>query len=283
MTIPLGDRLLDLCSGAHELVLAAPYIKAPALERVLLCLDAGALLVVITRWTPHDLACGVSDIRCRSMVTEFGGSFRLHPNLHAKYYRIDKDVLVGSANVTSTAMGWARRSNTEILCTPGPDFDAANFETFMVAQSRELSKLEFSCWRQVAHISMTDSSGSPTVEVAELDDWFPKTRDFANLGRAYDRRLESIASRDEQQRALSDLQALCLPSGLSTTEFRGWVTACILGAPFTQMAIEIREASPAAAAQQVAQEWGLSVTEARRALEAMHSWFVSLDIGDLVF
>ncbi len=110
-----GAALSRLCSGAQYLVIAAPYIKADALATVLADASPVASLICITRWNPYDIAVGASDTECRTIVTERGGSFRLHPSLHAKYYRIDDTVLIGSANLTSSAMGWSPQSNLEIL------------------------------------------------------------------------------------------------------------------------------------------------------------------------
>ena len=90
-----GSVLSRLCSGAQRLVIAAPYIKADALTRVLSDIGPAASIICVTTWNPHDLAVGASDTACRTIVTERGGSFRLHPSLHAKYYRIDDTVLIG--------------------------------------------------------------------------------------------------------------------------------------------------------------------------------------------
>ena len=113
-----GEMLLNVSRDACLLVVAAPYIKANALNTVLMDISQDASLICVTRWNPHDLALGVSDPECRTIVKEFGGSFWLHPSLHAKYFRIDDVVLIGSANLTSSAMGWRPQPNLEILCSP---------------------------------------------------------------------------------------------------------------------------------------------------------------------
>ena len=120
-----GDVLLGLCSGSERLVIVAPYIKVDTLKIMLADVSQLASLTCVTRWKPHDLAVGASDAECRTIVKDFGGSFRLHPSLHAKYYRIDDVVLIGSANLTFSAMGWTPQPNLEILCQPGEDFDAS--------------------------------------------------------------------------------------------------------------------------------------------------------------
>ena len=138
-----GEVLSRLCAGAQLLVVAAPYIKADALVRILADVSPTATLICVTRWNPHDLAVGASDTECRTIVTERGGSFRLHPSLHAKFYRFDDVVLIGSANVTSSAMGWSAQPNLEILCRAGDDFDAGAFQQELIEGSREISDEEF--------------------------------------------------------------------------------------------------------------------------------------------
>ena len=100
MSIGSGDLLSQFCSDAQDIILAAPYIKADALTRMLTDVSPAASLICITRWNFHDLAVGASDIECRTIITERGGSFRLHPSLHAKYYRVDDLVLYFINSVT---------------------------------------------------------------------------------------------------------------------------------------------------------------------------------------
>ena len=67
-----------------------------------------------TRWTPLDIQVGASDIACRTLIKNRGGSFRLHNQLHAKYYRVDDYVLIGSANLTQSGLGFSNSPNLEI-------------------------------------------------------------------------------------------------------------------------------------------------------------------------
>ena len=148
-----GDELLRCCAGAQHLFIAAPYIKANALTKVLDAIGEISSLTCVTRWNPHDLAVGASDTKCRTIVKEHGGAFKLHPSLHAKYYRIDDDILIGSANLTFAAMGWSAQTNTEIICRPGSDFDAQAFQQKVLNEAREISDDEFLHWEAVAKAS----------------------------------------------------------------------------------------------------------------------------------
>ena len=265
--------LIRLCSGAQRLVIAAPYIKADALTRVLAEVDPEASITCITRWNPHDLAVGASDTTCRTIVTESGGSFKLHPSLHAKYYRIDDTVLIGSANLTSSAMGWSHQPNLEILCRAGDDFDAGTFQWELLNEAREIDDAEFARWEAIARIS-TQSQSNPTVTDGQplLDTWRPATRDPMYLELVYQGKEDTIASFDQQGAAEHDIQALQIPSGLTNEQVRTWAAACLLAAPFTNAVIRMHDLDVPSASRSLARTYRLSPTEARRAMETVQNW-----------
>ena len=243
-TLP-GDKLLHYCKGAQCLFLAAPYIKANALMRLLNSVGDLRSLNCVTKWTPHDLAVGVSDSECRTIVKERGGSFRLHPSLHAKYYRINDVVLIGSANLTSAAMGWSTQPNLEILCHAGEDFDAQAFQRTLLKDTREISDTEFSYWEAIAKTDFEYIV--PAVEQSFLNNWRPSTRDPRHLELAYRGLDEEIASYDEQRGSHRDIQAMQVPSGLTPQQFQTWVWTCLLSAPFTTTVIGLRSVDTQAA------------------------------------
>ncbi len=275
MSIWPGDLLSQLCSDAQNLILAAPYIKGDALTRVLADVSPIASLICITRWNLHDLAVGASDTECRTIVTERGGSFRLHPSLHAKYYRVDDMVLIGSANLTSSAMGWSRQPNLEILCRPGDDFDSYAFLQGLLEGSREIGDDEFARWEAITEIS-TRSNSVITGDQPQLDTWRPATRDFRNLELSYQEREDEIASSDEQRAAQRDIQALRIPPDLSDEQVRMWASACLLAAPFTNTVIRLHNIEIPRASRSIAETYNLNVTEARRAMETAQNWLAFL-------
>ncbi len=270
-----GDLLSRLCIGALQLVVAAPYIKADALARVLANVGPSATLICVTRWEPHDLSVGASDTKCRTIVTEQGGSFRLHPSLHAKYYRIDDVVLIGSANLTASAMGWSAQPNFEILCRAGDDFDAGAFQQELMEGSREITDEEFARWEAIANIKVQSDkpvAGSQPL----LDMWRPSTRDPRNLELAYQGRENDIASLDEQQTARRDIQALFIPPGLNNEQIHTWVSGCLLAAPFTNSVMRLHGMDTPNASRLLAETYGLNITEARRDMETVQNWLAFL-------
>ena len=267
-----GDLMIRLSSDAQSLVIAAPYIKADALSKVLATVSAEASLICVTKWDPRDLAVGASDVECRSLVIGSGGSFRLHPSLHAKFYRIDDVVLIGSANLTSSALGWSEQPNLEILCRAGDDFDSWAFQQELLKDAREISDDEFLRWESVARIAASRVGGQP-----RLDTWRPRTRDPIHLELSYRGREDQIASLDEQNATRRDLRALAMPSDLTNEEVRMWATACLLGSPFTSSVIQLSHTMDVAAPyQSLARTYDLNLTEARRDMETVQSWLALL-------
>ena len=266
-----GDELLRPVVGNQRLFIAAPYIKADALTRVLDAVENVESLVCVTRWSPHDLAAGVSDSECRTIIREHGGSFWLHPSLHAKYYRLSDVVLVGSANLTLPGMGWAARSNLEILIRAGDDFDPEAFQQRLLKDARQITDEEFLSWESIprAHLEKY-----PLVigEQSHLDTWRPTTRDPRNLELLYRGEHEKIASIDEQYSARRDIQAMQIPQDLDPEEVRNWLLTCLLAAPFTNTVISLRGIEVQVAARILGQDFGLSIIEARRGMETVHNW-----------
>ena len=270
-----GDELLRCCAEAQHLFIVAPYIKANALTRVIDAIGDISSLTCVTRWDPHDLAVGVSDTECRAIVKEHGGSFRLHPSLHAKYYRMDDDVLIGSANLTFSALGWSTQPNLEILCRAGNDFDAHTFQQELLKEAREISDDEFFLWEAVAKTNIGSrkltAGGQPLLAT-----WRPATRDPRHLELAYRGQDEEIASFDEQRAAHSDIQALQIPPGLNSEQVRTWASACLLAAPFTNSVVRLNGMEVRDASRLLADAYVLSITEARRDMETIQNWMTLL-------
>jgi len=112
-----GQKIvINAASCRHSATLIAPFIKADVLVALMKSLDSAISLVVYTRWRPEEVAAGVSDLEVFDILDKRPGSqLRLCDTLHAKLYRFDDIVLIGSANLTQAALGWSRRPNIELL------------------------------------------------------------------------------------------------------------------------------------------------------------------------
>ena len=272
-----GDLLLQACSGAKSLFIVAPYIKADALAKVLKNIGADASLTCITRWHPNDLIQGSSDVECRELILDRGGSFQLHPFLHAKYYQIDDVILIGSANLTLSGMGWAPQSNFEILCYAGNDFSSLQFRQELLRNTREISDAEYAGWETIAESNV--SKNTITYKQPQLDNWRPATRDLGNLKRAYLNRVDDIASLDEQKLAKRDIQFLHIPNGLSDEELNLWLLTCLLSSPFTNSVIQVKDLDINSASRFLAATYKLNIPTARRDMETVQNWLYYLDIS----
>ena len=268
----IGELVIRYCTNAQTLVIAAPYIKADALSRILAAIDAEASVTCVTKWTPHDVAVGASDVECRNLVLDVGGLFMLHPSLHAKFYRIDDVVLIGSANLTLSALGWSRQPNLEILCRAGDDFDSWAFQEKLLLDAREVGEEEFLRWKSIVKIAVNESDAMVEDHLL-LNTWRPKTRNPVHLELCYLGREDLIASVDEQNSAWHDLRSLVVPSGLTDAEFRIWITTCLLAAPFTNTVIRLKCATDISELREsLAIPYQLSLTVARRDAETVQSW-----------
>ena len=263
------DALTDACREANEAVIAAPYIKADALKRLLEQLRPDATLTCVTRWTARDMLFGASDVECRTLVLGRGGAFRLHPRLHAKYYRCGQRVLVGSANLTAHGMGYAPSANLEILCDPAPTFDAAAFERGLLAESSPVRDAEFEQWAAIVHIPPPPG---PAVKALDPFDWRPATRDPEHVWLAYHGHLGRIPSADEQRLAQMDLGQLAPPSGLERPAFDNWVSVQLLGSSIVDDVRRTEGMERDEAWERLAVTWGTDKSEANRIRETVMNW-----------
>ena len=268
-----GSKFLDLCTGATTVTIVAPYIKTDALIKTLDVIKPDAQLTCVTQWTPHDLTSGASDADCRSIIKGVGGRFLLHSSLHAKYYRFDDAVLVGSANLTSSAMGWTPQPNFEILCHPGDDFDVAEFESELLKDARQITDEEFLQWKSLEKIS--ERNDNTSILYPRIDNWKPATRDPRHILMSYQGQENEIASFDEQRATRLDLRELVIPPGLTNEEIQVWMSTCLLAASFTNSVIKLIDNPDVTASYQfLANKYGLGLTEARRDMETVQNWLV---------
>ena len=271
------DAILKNCEAASSVVIAAPYIKADALRLVLDALSPDASVFCVTRWTPLDIRMGTSDIECRNIVISRSGSFRLHNSLHAKYYRFDDSVLVGSANLTASGLSYSHKGNYEILCEPGPSFDTNAFERELRAYSREVNEEEFQAWSELP-VDMSPLSepmqvdaDSDTREI-ESDNWMPQTRNPEYLWQSYTGRAAEIVIAEQRALAQIDLRSLRVPAGLSQKAFNVWIRTALISSPFVESVKHTEGQDEQAAWDVLVERWGVTLPMAARSLETTNYW-----------
>ena len=269
-----GKRIISGAAGCRALTIASPYIKADALDRWLEDVPADAKLTCVTRWKPQDVALGASDLRCRDIVLERGGQFLIHPTLHAKYYRFDDRILVGSANLTMSGMGWGKHANLEILASPSPDFDWRAFEAGLLSRARPVSDIEYEQWLAIPPVGTQAAVGFPQ---ANLDtDWRPVTREFVNVALCYFGRTGEIPSTDEARRGQVDLANLLPPSGLNLNQLRGFCSASLISSTYVSDVLRVQHMDSVDAARELGELHGLPISVALRQMETVHNWLREL-------
>ena len=277
MTTLPWDVLLERCTGATETVIVAPYIKVSPLTMVMDQLGTGASVECFTRWMPVDIQVGASDLDCRTAVVDRGGSFRLHNRLHAKYYRFDDRVLVGSANMTASGLSYPHRGNLEILSEPGPPFVPAAFEAALKRESRVVSDDDFRSWQQCPVIERGFVPLTADIAESGLDEWKPQTRNPGYLWLNYGGHEAQIVSGEQRALARLDLRTLEVPPGLTSESFRDWIRLSLQASPFMDSVRKFGSRSDSVVWDSVATEWGVSRSKAARWVSTAQNWLRFFD------
>jgi len=221
----VGSAVVSLMASArrHSIVIA-PFITGTAFGQLLEALPFEAELLVITRWRASDVAAGISDTCILDRVAERSGRLLLHPSLHAKVYVADKNrALVGSANVTNSALGFTHDPNREVLVElePLPSVLHAfirRIEKEAVEASEEFRrKIEEAAERLRLSPRQADDKQA-CMHAGVIREWYPTLRNPARLYTLY-QSLEDAAA-DEREAAIDDLAEIAIADGLNECDFR---------------------------------------------------------------
>ena len=247
------------------------------MRRILQRAESLSQLICVTRWLVNELAQGVSDMMVREVTMRAGGKFMLHENLHAKYYRFDEDVFIGSANLTNAALGWSSSPNLEVLYSPGQTFKFGEFEGEVLRYAREVGDLELQGWRLAVESAQELYDGIGERERVNRS-WSPKARDVDSVLHVYSGRSDAIVSDDEEKAAIEDLAALEIPDGLGEMEVLAWIASRLVSSSFVSAVVARQGIDSDQAAKELSEEYRRGVMEARRDLEAVHNWLSAIGV-----
>ena len=245
-----GQALQALVDGAErDLVLIAPFMKARVLDQLLKDVSDEVRVRCVTRWKPDEIAAGVSDLGVFDVLSSrHRASLRLLPHLHAKYFRADGRCLIGSANLTASALGWISPCNVEILMEVAPtdprlqEFEhfalsealiaTAELRSLMEAAAEEVlmcqreSALPISAiWRREAEDRTREAASNITMAT-----WLPAMRQPRDLYLAYAGRGDELSAASREA-ALRDLAVLDPTVGLPQEAFARVIAATLLQMP----------------------------------------------------
>lgn len=212
MAEPLFDLLLRHCSAAEqEVLLVAPFVKEHVARRLITAVPSGVTVGVVTRWRLDEIASGISDLDVWRVVAERDarwGNARMYllPRLHAKVYRSDDRVLVGSANLTGQGLG-LMSPNLEILVeVSAADARAQEVEDQVRAEGRLVDEGMYARF-----LKLVEALPRSVDDEVQPGPWLPRFRRPSHLvGAVFDGEYPG----ESRQAALSDLHALGVPADL---------------------------------------------------------------------
>lgn len=243
----VGERLLQLLDTASDrVVLAAPFVKRHVLERLLERVPPEVGVVCVTRWRLEEIASGVSDLDVWEVLAgRSGARLLLCHELHAKYYRVAGQCLVGSANLTGAALGWSPQANLELLV----EIDAENeqlrgWEAGLLANAVEVNADLYEAMRAALSAISGEIRSAPVAGAASAEralekreapcdgfaDWLPATRHPKDVYTVYMGLLDQVP-RGSAESATYDLAALDMPPGLGRAMFATTVATRLLQHP----------------------------------------------------
>ena len=112
-------------SAKSNIFITSAFVKVKAIEALLENIPSDVVVEITGRWRKNDLLVKASDLEVYKLCRKNGWRFGIDQNLHGKLYLVDnKDVFLGSANLTQKGMSLGGFSNVEF----GTAFDAEQLD-----------------------------------------------------------------------------------------------------------------------------------------------------------
>jgi len=232
-----GERLKVLLQGAErQILLCSPFIKVKVLRTILSVAPELVPVSIVTRWRAIEIAAGISDLEVLEVANgRLNTELRLLDDLHAKLYLADDRCLVGSANLTASALGWSGESNIDLL-TPAQTTDSdvtrllkrletAELATYTIRSEMEakVAALDIPVLNERRDIEGEDDSHRPA--------WLPRCAAPDKLYEIYRNPETTVVVEGTRQDGLADLRDLMIQRGLSLMKFSAVVQDTLLLMP----------------------------------------------------
>lgn len=234
-----SDEVGQLVADAHsEVLLIAPFIRSDALRALLRRRRPDVSTTIVTRWRIADLVAGASDLKVLDVARDFDARVLLRHDLHAKIYVGDAHCLVGSANLTATALGLRSPANLELLI----DADRSNqvivsfLESVMEGCVEATEELRDDMSRLLARLEELDLSpaydvdGRFSMDYVVPVNWLPRSMNPAELFSVYRGEIQDVPSA-ALPTMRAELLELGVVPGMNELEFRAWIAATIRQVP----------------------------------------------------
>ena len=241
MKTPGDDVISLLASAQNSALIVAPFMRSEALSRLLDSIPVGIETIIATRWRPADLLAGASDLGVYDLAESRAVPLYLRHDLHAKFFAADEMCLVGSANITHTALGWRSPSNLELL-TPVArtadhivEFEETLFAGAVRATVGQRDRLEELLERLRGFPAAISATEDGTMGLLPPH-WVPRIRNPDELYSVY--RGNSDFSRSVLRAMQEELAQIGTVPGMDEEGFRIWVAATISQTPLVGRVIQ---------------------------------------------
>lgn len=242
-----GNQLKNLCEKAeNEIILVAPFIKKSIFQELLKLTNPEIKITCVTRWRIEEILMGVSDIEIWETIKFFPqASLWLKNNLHAKYYRVDKNCLIGSANLTANALNWSNNPNFELMIAVNSDDDdeLKQFEHQLFDNCIKVDQILFNLYpsaiveqKELFSLKLDINNMYELNKNANQDtikNWLPTLRNPEDLYLAYRNEYDKLTNITFEN-AIIDLSVFALPQNLSKTLFNFYIGIQLLEKPIIQ-------------------------------------------------
>ena len=234
--VSVFKTLTALLEGAKaEVVIVSPFITFDLLQKLLNRVNSGVKVTVVTRFRPEEIVKNFNSLEVFDLlVGRNDGHLRLAYHLHAKYYRIDSQVILGSGNLTNSGLNTYPGGNHEVMALLNSSFPGVeNFENrifgnstvptanFVADLQRCVDELALS---NLTHLFPKIESNSPAA--FEGAGWIPCCESPSSIFNVYNNDLAEIDKRVVED-ARNDLEYLSIPTGLTREYFNKYVKIAI--------------------------------------------------------
>ena len=227
----------------HKVILCAPFIKADVLRVILSVIPPKIPVQIFTRWRATEVAAGVSDLEVLQIATERPYTdLRLLDDLHAKLYLADNECLVGSANLTASALGWSEYSNVELLIPAKPsdpdiDYFLKRLENAEVATVDIRSKIEAMA-NTLKIIKLEEGGDISDNSLNHRFAWLPRCAAPDKLYEIYADPKTTVVVTGTKEDGLADIKDLQIRQGLSEADFKSMIRDTLQFIPVISRIIE---------------------------------------------
>jgi len=196
----------EIQKAKNEIFIAAPYVKIGIVKKLEFPEELAANTTFVCRWRLEDVLAGATDIGVYPLLRDQGIRVLLHPNLHAKYYRSDNRILMGSANLTSNGLMNDETSTLEALTILLQNSSTVKFESKLIQESVELHDEMYSEYLEILN------SHSELEPVNEMNFYWPNFTSFEEAWALYN-----------QDRSSVSLKQLAIPPTLEKSKLKGFI------------------------------------------------------------